>query len=197
MTLRGAIGFSAALHLLVFTAASFSGWLPKRQRRFEVSYLPAPAVNPVLPVRSAPTVSRAVFAPMPAAPPPVPPAPRPASLPPVHGTEAPLVSVPRPMVSSLPEKEFIFLDHKERVRKHLKAHLNYPSFLSDGTVRLRLILGPEGVFKQALVLETSDPRLTGVAVRDAQAASPYPKLPGKSRPRQVRYEFLIRYRSES
>ena len=114
------------------------------------------------------------------------------------GTSSAAERVPprSPVISSLPDKEFVFLDHKERVRKHLKARLNYPSFLGDGTVRLRVILGPEGSFKQAVVLETSDPRLAGLAVKDAQSAAPYPPLPAKFRPRQVRYEFLVRYKPE-
>lgn len=124
------------------------------------------------------------------------PAPKPAAQPkPRQATWAP-ASAPRPAISSLPEKEFVFLDHKEQVRKHLKARLNYPAFLSDGTVRLRVILGPDGALKQAAVIETSDPRLAGVAARDARAASPYPRLSAKFRPRQVRYEFLVRYKPE-
>ena len=106
------------------------------------------------------------------------------------------VPAPRPAVSSLPDKEFVFLDHKEQVRKHLKARLNYPANLTDGTVRIRVILGPEGSFKQAVVLETSDARLAGLAVKDAQSAAPYPPLPPKFHPRQVRYEFLVRYKPE-
>ena len=114
------------------------------------------------------------------------------------GTSSAARTVPprSPVISSLPDKEFVFLDHKENVRKHLKARLNYPASLSDGTVRLRVILGPEGSFKQAVVLETSDPRLAGIAVKDAQAAAPYPPLPAKYHPRQLRYEFLVRYKPE-
>ena len=88
------------------------------------------------------------------------------------------------------------MEHKERVRRHLKARLHYPSFLSDGTVRLRVLLDPQGQLKQAVVLQTSDPRLASIAVQDAQGASPYPRFPSKVHPRQVRYEFLVRYRPE-
>lgn len=131
------------------------------------------------------------------------PVPAPAPVPAVRPVSRPItrndVAVPvarSPAISSLPDKEFVFLDHKEQVRKHLKVRLNYPASLTDGTVRLRVILGPDGSFKQAVVLETSDPRLAGLAVKDAQSAGPYPPLPAKFRPRQLRYEFLVRYRPE-
>ena len=210
MTLRAAVGFSAAFHLIFLTAAPSGAWLSPRQKRFEVSYVPvrpvsapppAAALKPqslpvpqpripdpaaAAPVASMPRVLASEPAPVPV--------PRPVSRPVMHD-DVP-VPIRRPAVSSLPDKEFVFLDHKEQVRKHLKARLNYPSFLGDGTVRLRVILGPEGSFKQAVVLETSDPRLAGLAVKDAQSAAPYPRLPAKFRPRQLRYEFLVRYKPE-
>lgn len=214
MTLRRAIGFSAAFHVVLLTAIPSSAWLAPKQKRFEVSYLPSVsqprASNPVPaaparqvpagPVVPAPRISMPVPAPAPV------PAVRPVSRPITRGD----IPTPRPAVSSLPDKEFVFLDHKEQVRKHLKARLNYPASLcaeargdasssvglTDGTVRIRVILGPEGSFKQAVVLETSDARLAGLAVKDAQAAAPYPPLPAKFRPRQLRYEFLVRYRPE-
>ncbi len=205
MTLRGALGFSAAFHVLIFTVAPFAGWLPKRSHKFEVSYLPprlelpAPAAPekprlsiPAVPAPAPQEIRRAVPLPPIA---PIIPMPRPVSEP-VPKAALPPIPILRPTISSVPEKGFVFLDHKERIRKHLKARLNYPPFLSDGTVRLRLVLGPEGAFKQAVVVEASDPRLAAVAVKDAQAASPYPRLPGKIHPRQLRYEFLVRYRPE-
>lgn len=201
MTLRGAIGFSAAFHVVLLTAIPSSAWLAPKQKRFEVSYVPVVAVKP----QSPPVSQRQVPDPAPVAP--VAPAPRistpiPAPVPAVRPVSRPITrndvaAPPRsPAISSLPDKEFVFLDHKEQVRKHLKARLNYPAILSDGTVRIRVILGPEGSFKQAVVLETSDVRLASLAVKDAQAAGPYPPLPAKFRPRQVRYEFLVRYRPE-
>ncbi len=203
MTLRGALGFSAAFHVVLLTAIPSSAWLAPRQKRFEVSYVPVAVVRP----QSLPVSQRQVPDPVPAAP--VAPAPRistpipaPVPVPAVRPVSRPIkrddVAVPprSPAISSLPDKEFLFLDHKEKVRKHLKARLNYPAVLSDGTVRLRVILGPDGSFKQAVVLETSDPRLAGLAVKDAQSAAPYPPLPAKFHPRQVRYEFLVRYRPE-
>ncbi|MDO8730548.1 MAG: energy transducer TonB [Candidatus Omnitrophota bacterium] len=202
MTLRRAIGFSAAFHVVLLTAIPSTAWLAPRQKRFEVSYVPAvsqlrvsnpvPAAParqvPAAPLAPAPRISTPVSVPQPVQ------APRPVSRPITRNDVA--VPVARPAVSSLPDKEFVFLDHKEQVRKHLKARLNYPASLTDGTVRIRVILGPEGSFKQAVVLETSDPRLAGLAVKDAQAAAPYPPLPAKFRPRQLRYEFLVRYRPE-
>jgi len=213
VTLRAAIGFSAAFHVVLLTAAPSSGWLAPRQKRFEVSYVAEPhqrlgtsSAARIVPPRSPDTVPVAqpripdaippavaparISTPAPAAAP----APRPVSRPVTRNDVA--TPAPRPAISSLPDKEFVFLDHKEQVRKHLKARLHYPSFLGDGSVRLRVVLGPDGSFKQAAVLETSDARLAGLAVRDAQSAAPYPPLPAKLQPRQVCYEFLVRYRPE-
>jgi len=125
-----------------------------------------------------------------------------------HWTE--IAPPPLPKTSHLAKQEFAFVEHKERVRRHLKARLHYPSFfcaearggasssagLSDGTVRLRVLLDPQGDLKQAVVLETSDPRLASIAIRDAQRAAPYPRFPGVHHPRQLRYEFLVRYKPE-
>ncbi len=209
MTLRAAIGFSAAFHVVLLTAAPSSGWLAPRQKHFEVSYVPARAVVSPAPAAAArpqpaPVPQSRISDPVPGAPvaparistpaPAAAPAPRPMSRPVTRNDVA--APAPRPAISSLPDKEFVFLDHKEQVRKHLKARLHYPSFLGDGSVRLRVVLGPDGSFKQAVVLETSDARLAGLAVKDAQAAAPYPPLPAKIHPRQVRYEFLVRYRPE-
>ena len=210
MTLGRAIGFSAAFHVVLLTAAPSNGWLAPRQKRFEVSYVAVAAVKPQVsnvapkvrlpdPVQPLPAIPRAPESePAPAAASSA--APATAPPPAVRPVSRPLtrddIPAPRPAISSLPDKEFVFLDHKERVRKHLKSRLNYPAVISDGTVRLRVILGPEGSFKQAVVLETTDPRLATLAVQDAQRAAPYPHLPAKFRPRQLRYEFLVRYRPE-
>ena len=202
MTLRAAVGFSAAFHVILLTAAPAGGWLAAGQKRFEVSYLPARPVSappPAAAVKPQPLPVPQPRIPDPVAAAPVAsmprvlasePAPVPAPRPVIRPARLDDVAVPvlRPVISSLPDKEFLFLDHKERVR--------YPASLSDGSVRLRLILGPEGSFKQAVVLETSDPRLAGLAVKDAQSATPYPRLPAKFRPRQLRYEFLVRYKPE-
>ena len=209
MTLRSALGCSAAFHVVLLFAAP-PAWFPQlpATQKFEVAYRPAPPVRvppppaiekadrPKTPEAPVPVRNEPLSIPAPKEPersPAPPPVSRPAQRRPAERIS---VSAPRPAVSSLPEKEFVFLDHKEQVRKHLKARLNYPSFLSDGTVRLRVVLGPDGVLKQAVVVEASDSRLAGIAIRDAQAASPYPKPPPKYNPRQLRYEFLVRYKPE-
>lgn len=210
MTLRGALGCSAAFHVVLLLAAP-PVWLARTPKpQFEVSYIPAapapvvpPAPAPAPRISAPPVVEKPAPPPIPPAPrvvtppPPLPAGPRQAAPPPQQQhREAEIAPKVRPAISSLPEKEFIFVDHKEAVRKHLRARLRYPSFLSDGAVRIRVFLTPEGAFKQATVIEASDARLTAIAIRDAQAAAPYPPLPGKVRPRQLRYEFLVRYKPE-
>ncbi len=205
MTLRSALGCSAAFHLALLVSVSPLGWLPlgEAAHPLEVSYVPVqiPAPEPPAPIRSDDS------APIPAVrrPAPVParteggsdpvPAPRPALRPAQHHwTE--IAPPPLPKTSHLAKQEFAFVEHKERVRKHLKACLHYPAFLSDGTVRLQVLLDPQGDLKRAVVLETSDPRLVSIAIRDAQRAAPYPRFPGVHHPRQLRYEFLVRYKPE-
>ena len=212
MTLRGALGCSAAFHFALLVSVSPLGWLPlgEAAHPLEVSYVPVqvPAPVPPAPIRSEdagpfPAPTRMADRPDPV------PAPRPAlkETPPRafaprpafhrvehHWTE--IAPPPLPKTSHLAQQQFAFVEHKERARRHLKARLHYPAFLSDGTVRLRVLLDPQGGLKQAVVLATSDPRLASIAIQDAQGASPYPHFPGAHRPHQVRYEFLVRYRPE-
>ena len=129
---------------------------------------------------------------------------------PARPADVPAAAGPSRGIGTLPEREFDFVAHKEQVRRHLKAHLHYPSFLcaearggasssaglSDGTVRLRVILGPEGDFRQAAVLQASDPRLIPIAIEDARLATPYPRFAGIRRPRRLHYEFWVRYKPE-
>lgn len=96
----------------------------------------------------------------------------------------------------MPEQEFASVEHKEWVRRHLKAHLSYPSFLADGTVRIGLLLGPAGALREARILESSDRRLAEVALRDAQKAAPYPRFTQPMRQTEATYEFLVRYQPE-
>jgi len=207
MTLRSALGCSAAFHFALLVSVSPFGWLPlgEAARPLEVSYVPVqvPPPAPPAPIRSddsdpIPAVRRPAPAPARTAAAdgsdPVP-APRPV----FHRAEhhwTEIAPPPLPKTSYLAKQEFAFVEHKERVRRHLKARLHYPAFLSDGTVRLRVLLDSQGGLKQAVVLQTSDPRLASIAIQDAQGAAPYPHFPGTRRPHQVRYEFLVRYKPE-
>ena len=213
MTVGRALSFSAAFHVIVLFVAP-SAWFPRlpAMQRFEVAYVPPPSVK-AAPPKPAPAATRipepaapgrdlpptgSMSEPMPATSPAraeeplASPVPRPAAR---EDKPAPFFA-PHPVISSVPEKGFVFLDHKEEIRKHLKARLHYPSFLSDGLVRLRLVLTPDGLLKQVIVVEASDSRLAEIAAGDAQAASPYPKLPPKYTPKQLRYEFQVRYKPE-
>ena len=224
MTLRSALGCSAAFHVVLLIARSPLGLLPFEQalHPIEVSYLPVKVPEPVSAVAepkrmppvpagnddggSFPVFRRPSPLPVPAERP----VPRPTLRPAVHRwTEVAPLPLPAD-TSRMSRQEFAFVEHKERVRRHLKARLHYPAFLcaearggasssaglSDGTVRIRLLLDPQGALKQAIVLETSDPRLASIAVQDAQGAAPYPRFPGVHHPRQLRYEYLVRYKPE-
>jgi len=205
MTLRSALGCSAVFHVVLLIVRSPLGWMPLGEgvHPLEVSYVPvqAPAPAPPVPVRSDDagplrmTRSPASI-PVAAARPDPAPAQRPVIRPAVHRWAEVAPPLPIPDTSRMSRQEFAFVEHKERVRRHLKARLHYPAFLSDGTVRLQVLLDPQGDLKQAVVLETSDPRLASIAVQDAQGAAPYPRFPSTRRPKQLRYEFLVRYEPE-
>ncbi|MBI3312268.1 MAG: energy transducer TonB [Candidatus Omnitrophica bacterium] len=120
---------------------------------------------------------------------------------PMEKPAAPVVS-PAPAAFSttaavaLPEWQFAVIQHKEQVRTHLKPRLRYPTVQVEGTVRLRLHLTAEGLLQRAEVLAASDPRLTEAALRDTQAAAPYPRFSSSMRRRTATYEFLVRYQPE-
>ncbi len=104
----------------------------------------------------------------------------------------------KPVIAAPPvsESDFAVLQYKETVRSYLRKRLNYPQVGVQGTVRLRVLIGPGGTLKEAQVLQSSDLRLTQAALRDAQAASPYPGFPAALKRRHVRYEFWVRYQPE-
>lgn len=204
MTLKAAVVCSTLVHLGLLTVCLPKGLMPRRAlHALEVSYLPAPSEN-VVPVQPAPG--------RPAWTPPAEPAaesrplqvtPAPAGNLPVRAPVRPVVlDTPRltPPVSSaavvLPDLEFSALQHKEQIRKHLKARLHYPELSIEGTVRLRLVLTAVGSLQAAEVLEASDPRLIQLALRDAQWAAPYPRFLPAMRRRTASYEFLVRYQPE-
>ena len=214
MTFRSALLYSAALHMTFMAARPFHG-MPTAfalTHSLEVTYEPAP-VPPVLP----PAEPRSVFGierapsvparPMTSAAPVRAAAVRSAAVPqraapavPVRASAPPARPAPEMLpparVQAMPEWQFAQLQHKEQVRKYLKSHLNYPSVLMTGTVRLRLVLLPDGKLQQVEVLESSDPRLVQAALRDARSSEPYPAFPGVLRRRQVTYDYLVRYEPE-
>lgn len=96
----------------------------------------------------------------------------------------------------LPVEEFAEVEHKERVREHLRSFLLHPPLPTEGTVRIRLLLGSQGVLQQAAVLESSDHHLQEAALRDAQRAAPYPPFPRPMKKARADYEFLVRYAPE-
>ena len=214
MSLKIAFGWSIVVHLGLMIVRPPPSMVPPRQvlHPLEVSYLPAvqveaPSSHPAKPV-SAPSQRRS--SPVRTIPPsaeeerprPKTPEPPKQESPDVKAPEnhpSPSVDLPptgNASAASLPEGEFAAIEHKEWVRQHLKAHLKYPAFRMQGTVRLQLVLAPYGVLKEVAVVEASDPRLADLAVKDAQAAIPYPRFPKEMKQRQVRYEFLVKYQPE-
>lgn len=209
MTLKTALIYSGAVHLALLTVQFSQGWgWPAPRPALEAvelaaepvsapaavpqptpvqPKLSAPAQVPSLPIQSSSPAPRAQPA-------------KSSSLPPVpRRVDPPVVkslNVPSEFSSGPPEWEFAEIQYKEQVRKHLKAHLNYPAVLLVGTVRLRLVLSADGHLQQAQVLEASDPRLQEAALRDAQSSQPYPAFPGAMRRRQATYEYLVRYEPE-
>lgn len=204
MTFKAAFFCSAALHAFFMSARPPQGVTPPRAvlQTLEVTYQPAapkrvaaPAPTPAaaVPKRAAPP-SSAAAAPelkhVPVRPEPAKPAPkRAAPVPP----SAAAAKIPPGSATHLPEWEFAQVQHKEQVRWHLKAHLNYPAVLLEGTVRLRMLLSPDGRMEKVQVLAASDPRLNDQALSDSRRAQPYPRFPAALRRRQAAYEFLIRY----
>ncbi len=88
---------------------------------------------------------------------------------------------------------FLSLEHKEKVRAHLKERLTFPSAWIRGSVRLRLTLEPEGRLAKARVLEASDPRLAQAALTDTEKAAPFPTFSSEISQQNLQYDFLIRY----
>ena len=101
-----------------------------------------------------------------------------------------------PAATSLPEGEFALVTHKEQVREHLKEYLKYPVFWVQGSVQLRLDLDQKGALRQAVIVKTSDSRLSEEALRRAKSAAPFPAFPKALRKRQIRYDFLVQYRRD-
>ncbi len=216
MSFRAAVLCSSLFHVGFMGLVPAASWLPSRHalNTLEVFYASVPAaaraepIRPAAPVPVKPSAARQQLAGQPARSAPDPASPKPSSPRPVPPSSVPKPSpaapVPRvvepspPANSSvgLPEEEFAGVEHKEWVRRHLKAHLNYPSFLADGTVRIRLRLDPAGALREARILSASDLRLAGAAARDAQKAAPYPRFPQPMRRPETSYEFLVRYRPE-
>ncbi len=98
--------------------------------------------------------------------------------------------------SVLPAESFALLEHKRRVKEHLRSHLIHPGGGLEGTVHLRLTLGPRGTLEDANVLATSSPTLAQAALEEARAAIPYPNFPQEVTEDRIQYEFLVQYRPE-
>ncbi len=147
------------------------------------------------PSRPAP-VERDHPAPLPALP--TPPA-RPAPPPPSSARRGPAVEAPPGAGASatgLPERVFASIEHKERVREHLRKRMRYPFPRVEGRVLLQIWLGSGGNLQQATVLQASDPRLAAAALEDVRAAAPYPRFPSTLREPRARYDFLVKYEPE-
>lgn len=207
MSLRQAVGWSAAAHLFLLAVRPPPGLLPAAEalHPIEVTYIStAPAPRSLTHSREKRSVSpadaRRVEAPDRPRPSVQPAQERPRTepvpmKPPVLQTAAPLppTAGPAASVSSLPEGVFAAVDHKEAIRKHLRSFLLHPSAPVEGAVRVRLRLTPQGLLQEATVLESSDPRLKEAALRDVRRAAPYPRFPGKMKQPHADYEFLVRY----
>ncbi|GEM_PF-2354589 len=218
MGLKAAIGWSVVVHLGLLFSWPNEWFVPPREvlHTIEVTYQVADGRTRARQVLDtlgsmAPKPDRPPATPQPApsatAPrlslpePPV--SPRPSPSPPSPEPERVSVT-PHPSppptnssgAASLPEGEFAFLEHKQQVRDHLRAHLAYPAFRVQGTVRLLLALDPSGALQEASVLETTDPRLGLAALEGARLSVPYPRFPREMKSSQARYEFLVQYRPE-
>jgi len=223
MNLKTAVGWSVVFHLFLLVMQPPQGFVPvDEERPIKVTYVPTlqavssparpkvqPPPAPVLP-KPAPVSAEKPSAPAVSAPP-VPKPPRQET--PPRPVPQPVVSPPPPVqnrpvtiwdadtrssssISNLPEGEFADLQHKQQVRQHLKAHLIFPSEGIQGTVRLRLILAPNGTLQDLVLLEASDSRLGEMALEGAQSAEPFPPFPAHMKKSQVLYEYIIQYRLE-
>ncbi|MBI1953170.1 MAG: energy transducer TonB [Candidatus Omnitrophica bacterium] len=88
---------------------------------------------------------------------------------------------------------FLSLEHRQKVREHLKGRLTFPAVWIRGFVHMRLTLEPEGRLVTAQVLESSDPKLSEAALREVQQAAPYPAFSRDVSEAALQYDFLIRY----
>ena len=216
MNLKTAVGWSVVFHVSLLVMQPPQGFVPVDQERpIEVTYVPTlqaapsparPKVQPPPPVSVERPPAPAISAP--SVPKPVrqeaPPRPIPQRVvsPPVPTVENQPVTVrdadtrSSSSISNLPEGEFAALQHKQQVRQHLKARLAFPPDGIQGSVRLRLILAPNGTLQDLVLLEASDSRLGEVALEGAQSAEPYPPFPSQMKKSQVLYEYIIQYRLE-
>lgn len=207
MTFKTAVVWSALVHLGLLILQPPNGLTPPRAalRSLEVSYLPVPPESslpaPPAPVHAVPPEPAAESRSVKVAhaseggPPVLPPTSGPMRAPVEPVVSEPPRPTPRPpsSVAALPDWEFSALQHKEQIRKHLKACFHYPELSLEGTVRLRLVLTAEGSLQTVEVLEASDLRLIQLALRDARSAAPYPRFLPAMRHRMASYEFLVRY----
>jgi outer membrane biosynthesis protein TonB len=91
------------------------------------------------------------------------------------------------------DRALAMIEHKEKVKEHLKALLRYPGWPLQGQVRFRIWLDPSGDLKHLRILESSHPHLVEWIFEDLKAASPYPPFPRSMKARQVQYEYLVKY----
>lgn len=218
MKLKGAVLCSAVLHMGFLTVKPPHGLFSARdifrppetyvlvepvKALPKAAALKVPAPKPAPPARAAEPVRRAepprrvappkpVEQVRPALPPlpsklPEPPPLRPAP----SVSQAPAV-VPA-ATADLPDGDFALIRHKEQVRAYLRHKLHFPEDWTQGAVRLRVTVLPDGTLKEAAVPEASDPRLAEIALRDARAAGPYPRFPAAMKVVEAEYEFLVQY----
>ena len=211
MNLTTAVGCSALLHLGLLAVRPPGDWVPPREalHTLEVTYWPAKAAAQN---RQAPAPRPAAAPSLPSRPPeaakpakPVPPTsanrPRPVvkPVPDPAETMAARPTVPAASTHAVrlpPEGAFARLQHKQRVKEHLRTHLQYPFPGSQGWVRLQLSLDRMGTLTLVRVLESSHPLLAQRASEDARSAVPYPSFPRSLGGQQARYEFLVQYEPE-
>ena len=203
MSLKSALALSVAAHisfLLVSSQVRAARSAPAA-RSIEVSYVPAPdppprpapapVVQAVLAPPETPVVRSAPPAPRPA---PAAAAVRPAPAPPVLPPPPP---APRPrIVSSISEGEIASYRHRQEVRQHLRPYLKFPPDWRQGSVRLLLILDPQGKVDEMTVLEATDPRLAEIALDGARSAGPFPPFTKGMKGPRAQYEFLVQYKAD-
>ncbi len=103
------------------------------------------------------------------------------------------VSVPKGMAAGLAESAFAAVEYKKLVRQQLKNRLAYPLIGIEGTVKVHLVVNPDGLLKQVEIMEYSDRRLAEAALDGIRSAAPYPRFPKEMQADSQDFDFLVQY----
>ena len=112
-------------------------------------------------------------------------------------SQKPSVSIPKGMAAGLAESAFASVEYKKLVRQQLKNRLAYPLIGIEGTVKVHLVVDPDGLLKQVEIMDYSDRRLAEAALDGIRSAAPYPRFPKEMQADSQDFEFLVQYRLDS